>query len=495
MSIKWGRIFIMNGLLFVLLLTLAACSSGGGGGGGTARVTISGTISSGAAQVSAMQSTVPRAVTVNGVTIDKIVGFQVCGGSITAEETADVDPTGDFSLSIVKGGEGCGVVAMLLDSTEVRKIDQVKGFISIPTASGSEPLIGLPTSSAQSVINLGAISELGDAQQTTAALAETFGMTDSQLTEIAQVDSVLRNIKNTWANTSNGTYYYYSPGFAWSGSYLTVDGNGWTTLGDYFFKGTALFFRTNDPAFTQAAICPSNASDRKPLLFLPPADFAASLVSFGGPTVTETITTTTGFNNNYVAPSAATCINAGLPDANRISGTFSLVQNSGATDFNWGGGGVAGSFPENTWTMQLDGQDKAWFDVQIVNPLDAGGNPLVYVPSFKVEADGNGKITSVLVKFYLWNGSAYSQVTDPAGLSIYAKYLSPALTHIGQEQAGGNEMLQLQHVGSGEFRATPTKTFYTTGNCPNPLPTSSWCAHSLSLGYSLFGLGVRFDLR
>jgi len=487
------------GSIIALVSSLAACSSGGGSGNsssnsGNDTVVLSGAISS-SSPAPGNASGPARAV----ASANKVVGIQVSGlgaaGNTNDFVAADVDANKKFSLSVNKGAANGAAVLMLLDTTQTRRIDQVLGFITLMDSAGTDSLMSVPTGNAGGTVDLGAIaSGSGLSNLTLQDMTTIVNSTLSALRERGRTDAMLRNLKNTWANTGAAITYSYMPGFEWGRSYQdAVNAADWFDVTLYYYKGNQFYFRSNDTALLNAGVCTlSTDPSHVAVKLVPPQSFVGYNLGFLGQTIsTETIT---ALHNDNVAPiTATTC---GSTTGGIAGGIYFAKEASGGySNFNWGGGGVrSDNFPAGIWALQVGSEEKAHFDIKITSPVDDAGHYKVYLPSIKVITDGSGVIQHIDVLFHVWNGTAYEPITDPTLFLIQISLLGLTLADYWTPGAGTpvSNNMELTHIGNGVFRGTPTASF-RTGQYDTGFNTDA--ASSVTIVYNLYGVGIRFDLR
>lgn len=491
-----SRLFRLSAL--ILTAALLACSSGGSGSSGSPNnsgtpITLSGTVTS---QSPAPGSAAPAATAVN-----KVIGYQVAGintvsGPASYAE-ANVDANGAFQLTVNSGGSNGGAVLMLLDTTKTRKIDQVVSFLALGDSAGGDGLIKLPLGTAQSSVNLGSIAALtGLSNMLIQDMTGSLGSTVELMRELARTDALLRNLKNEYANVTDNSYYFHTPGFEWGRSYQdAVNAADWFDPATYGFKGFQLFFMTNDPAFQDDAICThATSTNHVALVLTPPAPVTMEQVDFFGTATSSQ--TVTAFTNDLNEPLTATTCGSAPGGGATIADTCYLGKDGVMTNFNWGGGGIRSpNLPADPWTLSLGGVEKAHFDIRVASPLDDTGNPIVYVPSVKIVSNASGIIERLSIRFYLWDGAAYAAVIDPTVMLQQISAFNVAISDVWTPtNAASSDSMTPVHTGGGIFEAVPAAQFYTPDKKPSAQNNSD-VADSVGIGYSMHGSGVRFDLR
>jgi hypothetical protein len=131
----------------------------------------------------------------------------------------------------------------------------------------------------------------------------------------------------------------------------------------------------------------------------------------------------------------------------------------GTNDGNFYEFGFVENFPSGDWLLKVQGSSdiKGKFNYSAAYPYDSNGKSIVPVPQIKLNMDtsDNTKIKSVDVKWYVYNGTQYEQVSDEFMNSV-------AL----QDSDGDKFIAPLRNSGNtlGEFKSTTWNGNYIMDN-------------------------------
>ena len=295
-----------------------------------------------------------------------------------------------------------GAMTMLVaytksDSGDVVAEAQSFHFINMPTAGG-QGLAGIPTGNLLGSLNFGKISGAGADVTSELTADEAINLPAAAIENFASAGKALKMVKNYYMNTKWGV----EPFYAWSGHTAPADViDKFSDVTKATYKGYGFYVKQQlDQGLTYDQVCGG-----KTILFTPPA---AIDVASGSSSAN---TTMTGFTN-----AGATKTTQG---SNRIcngNGFYARedVQGSDISFMlNYGTGGGIQTSPEGLWTMTIADTNVGNYDLALGSPVDADGNPLVFLPQVKFVKTG-ANITSAVIELYGYNPStkSYDAVTD-----------------------------------------------------------------------------------
>jgi hypothetical protein len=477
-------------------------NSGGGEGGESQQVGVTGTL-----------VLAPAELRLLGGTGDTVVALPVSASGARAEglreraEIVTIDEDGNFELAVSAGEPH---VLLVVDSTAADPLDGVLGVIGMTDGDGS--LMRLPTDDAIGDFALGDLSvgetgEIGssmtvaDNQASVDASAET-------LAEVAKTDDSIKHVKNTWANSSaDGVYWESKPYVTFSGALQDIDG-AYGAPGDVPYHGFGVYMSTNDPRATFLDACGgAGGAEPKTIIEVTPPAALSFEEEDRSTTPPSVVTHPVAVLSNVDAASPE-----GTADSSRYCGAshgewangmyYSGDHGDGSLSFNFGAGGYAGKMPDGAWTVEVNGEAAAKFDMASAHPLDASGNPTVYVPSVKVTKNASGVITRIDAKLYLWDvaTSAYVQVTDTTAFAKSTSSFNASLTdYSGGCGGSGRKENMLSDVDpvDGVYTWTGLEEYemkmITADH--NDFSDSSCDAESIAFGYEINGVSLRFDYR
>ncbi len=320
-------------------------------------------------------------------------------------ELIDINADGSFSVS-VDTGISENWVLLLIDSTQSDKKDQVVGYVTMGT--GDDNLLKLPVSEASGdEINLGAMDTQADSDEIKSSNSEEenadqFTLTVDQLKKIAQTDDMLKFIKNLYINydKANDIWYTVLPEFTFRDSLDMIE-NRWANPGDivnnpYFTSLGSMLFKTNDPAFTGMDLSVYSNNADIPITLTPPD--TVQMENFDDSSQTTTYDNTTPI---YLD---------GNSDPTIEYGTFRFMLAYFSVHINGNPG-----FPPGFWALNKDGTPYAYYDINSTYSEDANGYPKIFVPVLKANVDDNNIITSINIKWYVYDPTSDPPYTEITG--------------------------------------------------------------------------------
>jgi hypothetical protein len=341
------------------------------------------------------------------------------GESITKEQLKEIGSTqvksymDNYYEQLTTLGTNTVLIAYNKSGDKVAEAKSFR-FIGMPTGSGKN-LIAWSNQAMKGNLALGEIS-LGSNGEGAAELSakDGFDLSDEALNSMADAGKALKAFKNRYMNDDWKAETFW----AW---YNTSSG-GTADIIDQFsdpskasYNGVGFYIGSvTDTPFTYDQVCGSNSN----LEFTPP-----SAVSVATGTNSEETQEYSVFTNGSAEQS--------MQGDNRIcSGDSFYAREDDTNNFmiNFGtGGGIAGDLPEGLWKMEWEGSEIARFDAAAATPIDADGNPTVFLPSVKFVTE-NGQFTGAQVKFYYWDGSSLTELTDPTPVKKLVSQIQASIT-------------------------------------------------------------------
>ena len=330
-----------------------------------------------------------------------VVAGDVGIDSVDEGEVTPPDEQGAFSFEFVRT-DGEGYVLVLLDET-ASEFEQVVGFVTIP-AGEEESLLALPIEDAVADIDLGELVMLEDEAQAAMDLTTLdgyFELSVDQLIERALMDDVGRSIKNYLYNYDPVTGEHwnlqrhtglYEPISAGNGQFSPSD----SRLDDEVMNQMNIHVR--DPLGPGVAEFESGASV---LEVFPSEEIEHPKIDSEDPWELAT----------YGPEAPFTTV---VPERwewywEEESGYKLCLQPEQVA-------------PE--WTITVDGEASAVFDVSFFDPFDADGNYLFYRPSARFTFSEENLLERIELRFYYYDRSVgeYTEVSDYTGFDAIARF-------------------------------------------------------------------------
>jgi hypothetical protein len=474
-------------------------NSGGGSGGENQQVGVTGTI-----------VLTPAELRLLGGTANQVVALPIGSSGIRSDglreraQIVELDEDGNFELAVNADEPH---VLLVVDTSSEDPFDGILGVIGM--TDGDESLMRLPTDDAIGDLDLGDL--------TTDSVADEFGSSmtveDNQasvdasaetLAEVAKTDDSIKHVKNKWANTTaDGVYWDSKPYITFSGALQDMDG-AYSDPSAVPYHGFGVYLSTNDARATFDDTCASATGDQPVTIIkiTPPEalNFEEEDRSTTPPSAVEILS-----NEDVGAPE-------GTADSYRYCGASHGQWSKGmyygsdhgdqTLGFNFGAGGYAGKMPEGAWTLTVNDEPTAKFDMASAHPLDADGNPTVYVPAAKVTTNDDGVITQVDLKLYLWDTatSAFVQVTDTTAFTKAVGRVQGGMTdYSGGCGGNGRKEFMFEDVdpvdGVYSWTGLASLGMKQLTEDHNEFSDESCDAESIAFGYELNGVSLRFDYR
>lgn len=414
---------------------LGACSGGGGGGGATdqpaPKVQLSGTIGSGYTKVAAKPSSLyfarvlsylGFASTAYAVALDpdvnQVIAIPIYSGSLRADsmassQSAAIDPvTGAFRLSLTKDSDWL----LMMINTNLTGTGRFVGSLALN--AGTDSLLGFPaTDSTLTTMDLGTVAGTsnGDGLTSTTVGTADFSLTTSQIAAMAKTDKFFRNAMNIVNNyeqfgNSKGKYYQLRPDFHWQGNLSALAlSTALDSAPSLTYSGMNFQMDQNTDSVSMTSVCTN-----------------AGIVSFHPPVSAGTVTIGTN-SYSYANPiknsgNGCSLWNGGpakQTDYNGIyaSNGYDHISFSIIDTF------TSGTIPSGFWEWKENNVTKAAFDIANINPpITATGQLKGFIPAYKINTDGNKKITSVDIKWFFYDGGTYTALA-PADLKVLKHFV------------------------------------------------------------------------
>jgi hypothetical protein len=446
------------------VLGVAACSgskSSSTGPSGPSGPTGSGVRVTGALSATTAAALVPLAVAPAAVgAAEQVIAIPMSHGSLggwnmTRSETAALGAGGAFTLDLERSSDWLLVLA----SSTAAGSGRFLGSVNVRTGVGAD-LLALPfTTAAIDVLSLGTVTHTAawDARSATTVDATAFRLSDAQLLAVARSDDVFRNALNIVNNYGTyagaGVYWDLRPDFGW-----------WDTT-------SVLSAGFSDPARLAAGY--------RGMSF----QLGSNQTEFGIDALCAHTTVVT-----FEPPSAVTIDGVGYSPASPLTSAGvacdALVTNQGTSRRGWSGRlymsggygaspalsvGAASENPAGAWTLRVNGAVRGRFDVAGVNPpVTAAGAPTGFVPSFRVNTQPDGRITSVDVRWFYFDGAAYVPLAA-ADLGVL-RYFIAALELDFASEVNGTVVTEDVYLDPAvATSAAPSRyTWYYGGTPPTP---------------------------
>jgi len=419
------RIGLVAVLIAVIIIGYNGCGGGGGSSSGSssvAKLVLTGKIGAGY-QASYtpperffdrfIPSFVNNAMAIAGITVDKIIAMPYDSGYLgeycilEAKEAVINSLDGTFSLSLEKNRNWL----LILVNTAAIGRDKFVGYIALKMDADNSMLLTPVSSATTSTLDLGTIDQSADpdvAMTQDVVTTTAFSLNQSQLLDLAKNDDLLKIVKNLYFNYQSGIYWNLRPDYNWGGDYSAINGtfsnpSAFTFSGGYSFQLDSNFHGIT----VQQFIGPPTGSPKALLEVYPPSSVEAKDSGF----IYDASTPISNLNNTT----------GGLTqsgDWEAWSGNFFAGERYGNISYSLTA--FTGTIPAGFWKLGITSTPStalanAEFDVAVASPI-SGTVIKGFVPSIKVNVDGSKRITSVDIKWYVWNGATYEEVIDQNAL-------------------------------------------------------------------------------
>lgn len=354
---------------------------------------------------------------------------------------------------------------------------EAASFQFIGMESGGTLVNGLPINAAKGDLSLGTISGRGD--QGTAELElseEVFALPLETMQGMSAASKALKIIKNAWMNQNEeGASYEVTPFYLWHAN-LTAAKAGFTAPESAAFSGMGMYLGVRNAGLTFEDICTPSG---KSITLVPPAEIDVGQLG--------KINASRPFSNGGLTAIAqeSTRRNCGGTDTG-----FYGAGNPGEQDLmmNWGTGGNITSMVEGLWDFQVDGVSKAKFELASSSPLDAGGKPLVFIPSVKVSM-ANGAVGKIEVELYRYDSESngFVKIEDLSAFRSIVSGFQAELSSSSSNQGKVDERVSLLDKINGAVMSVSAEDFEAKYADNGSL--------SVAVYYEMFGGSYRLEVR
>jgi hypothetical protein len=292
--------------------------------------------------------------------------------------------------------ECLGYVFVLVDSTKTEKKDQIIGFLSL---GGTESLVSIPVEDLKDDLDMGTVNQGSGDNSSDEAIGKTIDetaekfatFTSDQLKIRASADDYVKLIKNIYVN--GGSNYSDLSFMEVRYKYMSkvtndvfTDFDNATGLG----IGLAVVVKSTDTM---------TADGTKSYTLIPPGSTFLKTFHDNGTVNTSVEYSST---NPFVLDGDSD------PSWGKLSSTRFDVG-----DMYWGNGYYLSTLPEGYWLLNDNNSSTiGYYDISLVNPIGSDNFSNTYVPSIKLETNSDSKVSKVHMKWYLYNGTSYYEVTD-----------------------------------------------------------------------------------
>lgn len=515
----------------MVLSILTACGGGGGGASSTnntstSQTQLSGTISS-SSPVPGMRAGRAPAVpdSVWAVPIAKMQGANIDSLNFALRKTSALDAGGNFSFSLAKTISLAEIVAQVptldttgFDPSAVFDVDWLlvemagqipMNVIALQGDASFDSMLTMPISVfTPGSMNLGIVdANTGVAALGVSAIASSVTLSTDSLKAIARSDKILKSIKDIIRNCDLTTNKCISArqSFVFMGNYLNLtDAANYDRAGSY--SGYQFYFDLTD-YFTTAdfdGICPASGSASVRYQLVPPGPISVESVTYSslnplssgaGP----------GTNINIITSGTATyteCFKSGAPlyvrknNNNASDWSFQFITGDQASQ-------LTTATPAGDWILSrattTDPVEIGRFEFALANPVDASGNPIIFVPAVRFDTDGaaDPHVTMLHIKWYQWIGSGYVEITDMDLLNSLIGGFSIAMDDFQGIVSDGNR--RSYYVSNNAFGTSSIDVSNPTdGKGPflyNSISTTNYNLDYLGVDYQFGGQSFRFAWR
>jgi hypothetical protein len=431
------------------LSMLFACGGGGGSDQGnnnaSSETQLSGTIATSTAAPGMRASRAPAATpdSVWAVPIAKMQGANIDRVNFILHKTSALDANGNFSFSLAKSISLADIMAQVpnLDAEgfppdTVFDVDwllvEMAGsiplnVIALQGDASFDSMLTMPLSVfTPGSMNLGNVdADTGVAALGVSDIAGDVTLSSSSLQAMARSDKILKSIKDIIRNCDLTTNKCISArqSFVFMGHYSNLTGATYDKAGSY--SGYQFYFDLTD-YFDSAdfdGICPESGPVTVEYQLTPPSAVSVETVTydasnpFSSGTGTGNLTLITSGTETYTQ-----CFKNTMPlylrKSNSNSSDWSLQFITGDEASQ-----LTTATPAGDWVLSRKTTtapvEIGRFEFALANPVDALGNPIVFIPSVRFDTDGapDPHLTMLHIKWYQWVGSGYVEITDAALLN------------------------------------------------------------------------------
>ncbi|MDH4161248.1 MAG: hypothetical protein OEW15_00990 [Nitrospirota bacterium] len=529
MKIATGDRWSASVLILVLLAAgLSACSSGGGGSAPAPAaknsVQLTGTVAAtgaAAALRAGAAAATATADTVWAIPIAKMQGANIDVVNFILRKTSTLDASGNFSFTLEKTISLADIIAKVpdlditgMDASAVFDVDWMLvqmagstpvGMISLQGDATYDNLLSIPLSAfTPDTMNVGTVdSTSGVATLSVSTLASNVTMSAGSLEALSRTDDILGTIKDVIRNCdlTTNTCINGRQSFVFMGDYASI-----TSLSTYdtatMYTGYQLYFDLNDYYDNSEffAICPTSGAPTVEYTLTPPGPISLISVTYDtGNALSTGSTSTTSTGTRQDSSDEYRC----FKDILYVS---SDVTSTGNWHLQFITGDVAAQLttdtPAGDWVLARNNGsgpvEIGKFEFSLANPVDANGNPIVFVPAirFDVDAANYNAVQTLHVKWYQHNGTGYVEVTDATLLnSLLGGY---EISLDDWDGVTGNTLLRRNQKWGIDFSTTTIDVRDLDGNGPyfyNELTQDRYNLAYFGISYQFGGQSFRFAWR
>ncbi len=438
---KKQRLFAISAACLSLILLTAvfsACSSGGGGAapgpvsGNSVQLTGSIASATGASGLKAARAAAGPADTVWAIPIAKIQGANIDVVNFILKKTSTIDGSGNFTFTLEKTISLADILAKVpdmdttgMDPNAVFDVDWMLvqmagatpvGMISLQGDATYDNLLSIPLSAfTPGTMNIGTVDGTsGVATLSVSSLASDLTMTASSLAALSRTDDVLSAMKDVIRNCDLATNKCITAtqSFVFMGDYANIiDPTTFDQAKTY--TGYQIYFQVNDyyDKSDFDAICPGSAGPvTLEYTLTPPGPISLQTVTYDTTNALSTSLTDTGNPTPSGDNSETRCFKNNLyltKDNNASYWALQFITGDLAEQ-------LTTDTPAGDWVLKRNNSEIGRFEFALAKPVDANGNPIVFVPAIRFDTDGTADkgVTTLHVKWYQYNGTGYVEITD-----------------------------------------------------------------------------------
>ncbi|MDH5446146.1 MAG: hypothetical protein OEY52_11365 [Gammaproteobacteria bacterium] len=427
---------------------------------------------------------------ISGSTIDQVVALPHDRGDIypnmLAEAVvANLNADGSFNLTLRAGYDW---LILLKNSKAATKEESIVAYVTATAASDSTTMVDMPITKATGNIDLGELiqnpankEEVKSADGKITDVSAKFNMTAEQLAEMGKQDDAFKNLMNAYLNYESGKFYMPSTQFNWDGTGFSGLKNAYGLPANYTFNGYFIYMRTVSSEVNLDAICGNSVE----MSMEPPV----------GTSVTDGTTTWTS-SSPFYTDTMAMLSDGSCMDTDK---DFSVAPGTnGETRLGFPTVSVAKGNPAaGWWYLKKDGATIARFDFEVARPADDSGKPLVYIPVPRISTDGNGKVSSVDIKWFRYD----TATTNHVEITDY-KVIDTLMTHsfvevtdmIGTTNSNTSEERELSNKTTGAMKTVSfTKSWYASDAPSVTNAGSNPILEQMKIGYRVGGLDYAYN--
>jgi hypothetical protein len=481
-----------------LLLTLAGC---GDPLGSRNTVRFSGKLIDSRYSTSAISQSSDSAPTARNPlsSIDKLIALPLYGGRVAPATwlgmlETDISPDGSFSLPILRTDAEIETewIFMLIDSVAPDMRDRVVKFVTL--SAEAESLVVMPISEITGDIDYGEIDSGtdGDEAPSSNSYADnstSFELTASQLVEIAQTDDAYKILKSSFINYDEDGRVDFNIGLTshWTSGVVDDLRNKYSEAPSRMsYIGYDIQFGLPDDNHLYSYEEVAQRSTR--ISFFPPSEITNGIMTWGpdvpfandgkradGTLRWDCVSASNGLfcsDDDFVVSypdegAAVQTVRLGFPGGRRLTGVI----------------------PAGYWSLKREDTEIAVFDFGIASPFrnEDQNDPRVYIPDMKYETDGSGRLTRILLKWYVYESGAYEEIAD---LTVVQSSIRAYMITLA-DATGSTAALEFIRKSGSEFEITDFESDWFFGDTESD---SHLVLESTAIDYHIVpGINYRFS--